>query len=575
MSNKELNIIVKVTDQASKQLQAVSKDVESFANKNKAVFEKMAWYWAIASAWLVSLGTAAVQQASKLQDLRIELDTLTWSAENGMKLFADIQKAAAKTPFESADLVKATSTMLQFWVAQEDVMKDMMMLGDISWGNANRLSQLSLVYGQVASAGKLTGQDLLQLINVWFNPLKEIADSTWESMASLRDKMSDWEITFEMIRDSMQRATWEWWLFFEMMDKKSQTFSWVMSTLKDNASVALASLWWFANWEVVEWWLLDMLTDAVNMLTPKLQAISERAAANPEMAKNIFIAVTAVTALTTWIWLLWMAIPAITAWLAAIGAAMSFLALNPIWLLITTIWLLATAIYLHWDDIVKYTQILSDSVSQIWNWLKDYFTARREENGVLVTTALRVMIGIITGWMSEVVMFIYNNRETIKMHFQNGLNSVRDLSQQVMDWVQGIFTSIFDTITNAVDTAVNYVVDKVMQARDSIKNFASNAISSAGQWFSNAVSSVSSAIPWFAEWWRPKVNKLSVVGERWPELFVPWTSWTIVPNNQLWPSINLTFWNFNGAERSDAEYIARVVEQKVIGAYNNYFAWLA
>lgn len=42
MANKELNIIVKVTDQATKQLQAVSKDVESFAERNKATFQKMA-----------------------------------------------------------------------------------------------------------------------------------------------------------------------------------------------------------------------------------------------------------------------------------------------------------------------------------------------------------------------------------------------------------------------------------------------------------------------------------------------------------------------------------------------------
>jgi hypothetical protein len=59
-----------------------------------------------------------------------------------MKLFTDIQKAAAKTPFESADLVQTTATMLQFGVAQETVMKDMMMLGDISGGNANKLKSL-------------------------------------------------------------------------------------------------------------------------------------------------------------------------------------------------------------------------------------------------------------------------------------------------------------------------------------------------------------------------------------------------------------------------------------------------
>lgn len=45
-------------------------------------------------------------------------------------------------------------------------MDDMRMLGDISGGNANKLKSLALVYGQVSSAGKLTGQDLLQMINL-------------------------------------------------------------------------------------------------------------------------------------------------------------------------------------------------------------------------------------------------------------------------------------------------------------------------------------------------------------------------------------------------------------------------
>jgi hypothetical protein len=47
-------------------------------------------------------------------------------------MFSQILKDAAKTPFESTDLVKAQSTMLQFGVAQDKVRDSMMMLGDIS-----------------------------------------------------------------------------------------------------------------------------------------------------------------------------------------------------------------------------------------------------------------------------------------------------------------------------------------------------------------------------------------------------------------------------------------------------------
>lgn len=43
-------------------------------------------------------------------------------------------------------------------------------------------------------------------------------------MASLKDKMSDGAISFEMVQETMRDATTEGGLFFGMMDKKSKTF---------------------------------------------------------------------------------------------------------------------------------------------------------------------------------------------------------------------------------------------------------------------------------------------------------------------------------------------------------------
>ena len=63
---------------------------------------------------IVALGTGAVVQAGKLQDLRQQFDTLLGSAEKGKTLFLEIQKMAALTPFTSSDLASATSTMLGF-----------------------------------------------------------------------------------------------------------------------------------------------------------------------------------------------------------------------------------------------------------------------------------------------------------------------------------------------------------------------------------------------------------------------------------------------------------------------------
>ena len=67
----------------------------------------------------------------------------------------------------------------------------MQMLGDVSQGNKERFDSLTLAFAQVSSAGKLSGQDLLQFVNAGFNPLNEIAKVTGESMEDLRERMSD------------------------------------------------------------------------------------------------------------------------------------------------------------------------------------------------------------------------------------------------------------------------------------------------------------------------------------------------------------------------------------------------
>jgi hypothetical protein len=109
-------------------------------------------------------------------------------------------------------------------------------------------------------------------------------------------------------------------------------------------------------------------------------------------------------------------------------------------------------------------------------------------------------------------------------------------------------------------------MDRIRAAREMISNLWS--------WISWAVSNAVSYVtaPFKANWWPVSPRSPYIVGERWPELFVPSSSWSIVYNDKMWPNIYLNFGDFNGASRWDAQYIAKVVEEKMIQTYNNYFA---
>ncbi len=83
----------------------------------------------------------------------------------------------------------------------------------------------------MSSAGKLQGQDLLQMINAGFNPLQEISRTTGESISSLKDKMSKGGITAKMMEQAFVSVTAKGGMFHGMMEKQSQTLGGKWSTL--------------------------------------------------------------------------------------------------------------------------------------------------------------------------------------------------------------------------------------------------------------------------------------------------------------------------------------------------------
>lgn len=230
--NNSIDILISARDYASKVIAGVQNRIEettssfsSFTARNQAGMQAIGVASGVALAGITALGIGAVKQASKMQDLRQNFDTLTGSAEKGKALFMEIQEFASKTPFDSSQLASATSTMLGFGVAQEKVMGSMKMLGDIALGNGERLQSLSLAFAQVTATGRLTGQDLLQMVNAGFNPLESIARKTGETMAEVKERMSDGAVSVKEVEEAMKDATSEGGRFFNGMEKASKTFS--------------------------------------------------------------------------------------------------------------------------------------------------------------------------------------------------------------------------------------------------------------------------------------------------------------------------------------------------------------
>lgn len=193
-------------------------------------------------ATLLNVGKNALKASSDFEQAQVSFGVMLNSAEKANKLVNKLQSMANVTPFETQDLLDASRVLLNFGTELEDVLPDLQMLGDISGGNREKMRSMTLAFAQMSSAGRLMGQDLLQMVNAGFNPLQVISEKTGKSMAVLKDEMSEGKISVEMVTQAFKDATSEGGRFYGMMDKQSQTFDGVMSTMSDAYTLMTRSI---------------------------------------------------------------------------------------------------------------------------------------------------------------------------------------------------------------------------------------------------------------------------------------------------------------------------------------------
>ena len=175
----------------------------------------------------------SIKLASEAESAGIQFEVLTGSIEGAANMVQGLRDLAASTPLNVTDTQKAARTMLSFGVSAESILPTLKQLGDVTGGNSQRFEMMSLAFAQVSAAGRLMGQDLLQMVNAGFNPLQEISRKTGESLVELKKRMEDGGISSREVADALKSATSEGGLFFGMIDRMSETTEGKMAKMRD------------------------------------------------------------------------------------------------------------------------------------------------------------------------------------------------------------------------------------------------------------------------------------------------------------------------------------------------------
>lgn len=229
----------KNTNKAGNTAKKVFSSVGSVASKAFDLAKKAVLAF---SASLAAGALAGLKYNATIESYTTSFEVMTGSAEKATEIVEKLKKIGAETPFELTGLAETTQLLMNYGFTADEAVDRMMMLGDISQGNADKMNRIAMAYGQMSSAGKVQLEDIKQMIEAGFNPLQEISETTGESMESLYDRISKGTISVDEITESMIRSTSEGGKYFQSMEKQSKTLQGRLSTLKDVSLQTLGTI---------------------------------------------------------------------------------------------------------------------------------------------------------------------------------------------------------------------------------------------------------------------------------------------------------------------------------------------
>lgn len=214
--------------QAENEIKDVSQSTAKLENQFKTLIK------AVASGYTgKKLIDYFIGSNMKMEQYITSFTTMLGSAEKAKALMDDINEMAAKTPFETTDLTKAAQMLMNYGVAEDEVINKMTQLGDLSGGVAEKLDRISLAYGQMLAKGKVTGEELRQMTEAGVTLLQPLADELGVTTAELQKMVSAGKVGIPELNAAIEKITSEGGKFSGMMENQAQTMSGMLSTLKD------------------------------------------------------------------------------------------------------------------------------------------------------------------------------------------------------------------------------------------------------------------------------------------------------------------------------------------------------
>lgn len=191
---------------------------------------------------VMALGEHFIVTAASAEQLRVQLNVLTGSVEDGAKLFADLEQFAMATSFSFEAVTQQARTFLATGIKKNEVVDTLTLIGTLAMGDADRLRLLGKAYTDTMSKGNLRAAEVNQFAENNVNIMEALKISTGRSIEELVKMREEGKITFQDVHNAlvgittgqgqfaglldamMQTTAGRWQAFQERLDKISREF---------------------------------------------------------------------------------------------------------------------------------------------------------------------------------------------------------------------------------------------------------------------------------------------------------------------------------------------------------------
>lgn len=342
MATNEL--VIKINGDVKDFQSALSKAEKETENLSRTL-SKTAKISGLAFAGVTASIGGMVAQAGKMERIHTQFEVLTGNVKDAEKAMSDLQEFSAKTPFQFEDIAKAGQQLLGFGFAADELKDRLQEIGDVAAASNTPINELSLIFGQVSAAGKLTGERLLQLQERAIPIGPALAKTMGVAETSIRDLVSKGKVDFDTFQKAFQSLSQEGGKAFGGMEKQSKTLEGQLSTLKDNFSLVFNEIGKH---------FLPIVKQATTALIGFLQYVRE----HPEIAEfaaKVLAVGAALTGIVATVATAGVVFLKLRAGMQAAALAMKGISLSVKGLVGATgiglLLILATEIYLNWSSI--------------------------------------------------------------------------------------------------------------------------------------------------------------------------------------------------------------------------------